>query len=137
MISPNTSYYPPSPFPRLDAPSSSGEQKTDQKKPSSPFSKPSGDSLSTAKPVGKSQLSNQPDAETRIIAGWNQGIKDNKTHKDMTALMGIGCLLMNYVPGLRMRWGTAIKMAIANMGLMMLIHQGMGIIKGYKEKKSL
>lgn len=50
-------------------------------------------------------------------------LKDNR----MTWLMGIGCLLMNFIPGLKMSWKMAGRMALANMGLMVLIDKGLGL----------
>jgi hypothetical protein len=76
----------------------------------------------------------QPDAEYKLKRGWNEGVQENKSNKAMTVWMGIGCLLMNFIPGLRMKWSTAFKMALANMALMAAILQGFGMKKGYQKK---
>lgn len=110
MISPSSSYY--SPAPGL-GPS-----------PQQSYS-PYPQSNSPAQPM---------DAESKLKRGWNEGIKENMENKSMTAAMGIGCLAMNLIPGLRMKWGTALKMSIANMGLMALINQGFGMKKGFQGK---
>jgi hypothetical protein len=78
----------------------------------------------------------QLDAESKLKRGWNEGVKENQANKSMTYAMGVGCLLMNLIPGLRMKWGTAIKMAVANMGLMAVINQGFGMMKGYQGKSN-
>jgi len=84
----------------------------------------------TPAPAQKQQL----DAESKLKRGWKEGVKENQANKSMTTAMGVGCLLMNFVPGLRMKWGTAIKMSIANMALMGVINQGFGMVKGYQGK---
>lgn len=74
------------------------------------------------------------DPEDRLQRGWDQGISDNNTNILLTACLGMGSLLMNFIPHFRTNWRIAGERAFANMVLLVALIQGLGIKKGYQEK---
>lgn len=69
------------------------------------------------------------DHKTGIVS---RGIQEAKMHTAATILMGVGSLLMNFIPGFKMSWSMASKMAVANMAMMVMIAFGLGAYKASK-----
>ena len=63
---------------------------------------------------------------------FERGFSEARMHLPATTLMGIGCLLMNFIPGFKMSWPMSIKMASANMAMMLMIAFGLG---AYRSKQ--
>lgn len=70
-------------------------------------------------------------SDTKPAGGIQRGLAEVKMHTAATLLMGAGTLLMNFIPGLKMSWSMAGRMAIANMLMMVMIAFGLGVYRGH------
>jgi len=77
-----------------------------------------------------------PVSDSNFVHGWKQGIQDNEDHWPLTFFMGLGYMLLNFIPALRTKWSKARKIALANMALMVTITQLLAMMKAYGRKPS-